>query len=352
MAGEPLSTTVGTGASAVTTTYTWSGGLMTSTTDGDGNQTVYTYDALRQLVAQATYDDADVLKDGEAFTYDANGFLLTATVGAGGPSPQTTVTTNDGDGRVLSTTDPLGYTTSSAYDAASFVTSTTDARGFVTTFALNTAAQVIQSVADANTSAPETTVDVYDPAGNLTKTIDPIGNVTINAYNGDDEVTKTTSYDVSNVPVGSEAYTYDGDGDVLTATDGAGDVTGETYDDNGDLLTTTLYGSSGTAGQDGATFDALGDVLTVTDGDGNTTTDAYNTSGQMLTGQGKSVGGVLVLSGSYGYDKGGDETTATDGVGTVSATTYDGGAATESKTTAADGAVISDNKDAYNLVGD
>ena len=88
--------------------------------------------------------------------------------------------------------------------------------------------------ADANTSAPETTVDVYDPAGNLTKVTDPIGNVTINAYNADDEVTKTTSYDVSNVQVGSEAYTYDGDGDVLTTTDGAGDVTGETYDDNGD----------------------------------------------------------------------------------------------------------------------
>ena len=117
-AGEPLSTTVGTGASAVTTTYTWSNGLMTSTTDGDGNVTYYTYDALRQLVSQSTYDDADVLKDSEACTYDANGFLLTATVGAGGPSPQTTQTVNDGDGRVLSTTDPLGYTTSSVYDAA------------------------------------------------------------------------------------------------------------------------------------------------------------------------------------------------------------------------------------------
>ena len=52
VAGEPLSTTVGTGSSAVTTTYTWSDGLMTSTTDGDGNVTYYTYDALRQLVAQ------------------------------------------------------------------------------------------------------------------------------------------------------------------------------------------------------------------------------------------------------------------------------------------------------------
>ena len=141
VAGEVLSTTAGTGASAVTTTYTWSNGLMTSMTDGDGNQTVYTYNGLRQLTGQKSYDDADVLQDSEAFTYDANGFLLTATVGAGGPSPQTTQTVNDGNGRVLSTTDPLGYVTSGAYDAASFVTSSTDARGFVTDYVYNAAAQ-------------------------------------------------------------------------------------------------------------------------------------------------------------------------------------------------------------------
>jgi YD repeat-containing protein len=70
------------------TTDTWSNGLMTSTTDPDGNEAVYTYNSLRQETSEQDYDTSGNLIGDTAYTYDANGFQLTMTVGATGPEPR------------------------------------------------------------------------------------------------------------------------------------------------------------------------------------------------------------------------------------------------------------------------
>ena len=70
------------------TTYTWANGLMQTTTDPDGNLTVYTYNGLRQETAEQDYDAASNLIGDTSYTYDANGFIASMTVGATGPEPE------------------------------------------------------------------------------------------------------------------------------------------------------------------------------------------------------------------------------------------------------------------------
>ena len=127
--------------------------------------------------------------------------------------------------------------TETAYDAAGLATSNTDGRGVITTTSYNAAAQTTVTTADANTSTPEITQDFYDAAGNETGSIDPVGNKTVDVYNADDEVASTATYDIHNIAVSSDAYSYDPNGDVLTTKDGDNNVTAETYNAQGQMLT-------------------------------------------------------------------------------------------------------------------
>jgi RHS repeat-associated protein len=324
--GDLTSTTTAAGTSAAAkTTYSWTNGLMTSMTDPDGNTTSYTYNSLRQLIGQETEDRGGNVLDNESFTYDANGFQSSQTIGVGGPSPQTSYTTYDGKGQLLSQTDADGNTTYTTYAAAGDVTSTTDGRGIKTQYLYNTADEETKEIDDENTSNPETTKETEDAAGNVTTTTDADGNETVNVYNADNRLIQTTTYDIYGVAVSTLSYTYDGNGNVLTTTDGDGNVTTDTYDSDNRVVTETVTDRNGKViSTVSYTYDADNNVLTSTDGNDNVTTYTYDSNANVLTEITTDRSGKIILSTTMTYDKDGNVLTSKDGDGNTTYYTYDG----------------------------
>ena len=107
-----------------------------------------------------------------------------------------------------------------------------------------------------------TTYNTYDAAGNLVKTVDPDGREIDNGYDGN-LLTETVWYNADGSVNNEFSYSYDGDGNLLTASDFAGVVT-MTY--NGDQL------------------------LTRTDPFGKTLTYGYNAAGNVAS-EADSLGG-------------------------------------------------------------
>ena len=95
----------------------------------------------------------------------------------------------------------------------------------------------------------------YDADGNLLTATDGDGHTTTYTYNALNEQTVGRPTPTATPP----AYTYDGDGRVLTVTDGLGHTTTYTYDAMGDVLTETQPSGGGTTTY---TYDAAGDLLT------------------------------------------------------------------------------------------
>ena len=115
----------------------------------------------------------------------------------------------------------------------------------------------------------------YDPDGNRLTATDGNGHPTTYAYNALNEETSVKNGDGDTV-----SYTYDGDGNVLTVTDGLGHTTSYTYNDMGQVLTETQ--PSGRRDHDlhvrrGRQAGQL------TDPDSNRTTYTYNDANEVVT---------------------------------------------------------------------
>ncbi len=267
--GDLASTTTAYGTlAAATSTSTWSGGLLTSSIDADGNVTDYTYNSLDQETAQVTSDTDRNVIDQEAFTYDAAGF--TATTQVGDPAFATSATTYDGKGQLLEQTDPSGTRTFTTYTAAGFVQSSTDGRGVLTSYVYNGAGEQVEQIADANQLVPERSYTDYDQDGNVTETVDAAGNYVVNVYNADGEVVTSTSYDHGGTLIGYQTYSYDADGNVLTQTSyltsTTWTLTSNSYDALDRLVYTVTVDTSGhVLSSQATTYDGDNNVLTEVD---------------------------------------------------------------------------------------
>jgi RHS repeat-associated protein len=258
----------------------------------------------------------------------------------------TTAWTLDERGLPTSMTDPDGNTTYYSYDEAGRLAVTTDPSVPVETY---TAAGG-DSVVNAD---PETTTG-YDTFGDTTESEDADGNVTTYGYDGDGrEVSEAlpsyTPLGSSSAITASYTKTYNGLGEVTSATDGAGNETTYAYDQLGDLtsetapdngVTSYTYDTNGdqlsatgpTGSETTATYDYLGRQLTSTQVErytaagttDYTTTDAYTSSstdpgGSWLSSAASPDGSVT----KYGYDAAGEETSVTDGAGNTTSYGYD-----------------------------
>ncbi len=65
----------------------------------------------------------------------------------------------------------------------------------------------------------------YDKAGNVLTTTDGVGNVVTDTYNADEQLVSEITRDAVGQVVGAQSYGYDLDGEVTTTTDGDGNVT-------------------------------------------------------------------------------------------------------------------------------
>lgn len=115
-------------------------------------------------------------------------------------------------------------------------------------------------------------------------------------------------------------YTYNGFGQVLSATDPLGKTTTNTYDSNGNLLSTTTPSPDGVQAGSTTTFtyDSHGFPLTVTDPLNHTTTMTYTTAGLVAT-----VTDAQNNVTSYQYDARGNRTSVTDALSHTTTFAYD-----------------------------
>jgi RHS repeat-associated protein len=387
-------------------------------TDRLGHATVHEYDANGNVVKTTdalggitlrTYDDRDreltvtnPLGHTTTKTYDARDNILTETNALG----ETTTYTYNANNQPLTITDPRGHVTAFTYDANGNTTAMTDPTGLATTFTFDTKGSVTSLTMPGGT-AYEFTLDGLT-GEKLSQTVRrPNGAIAAHqtfTYNTNGEQTGVTDYLVpsgatdtaaavpvrrtehgldaagrmtsmrmvdaaANLPIVTQSWTYNANGDELTYTDPLGRVTTTEYDShgrdyrtlhpdgttsvlvynaNGDIVSTTnrsggvmsyvmdeLGRQTRVNHVDGSfttsTYDAAGREITKTDALGLTSTMTYDPAGRLLT-----LTDPAGNTSTYAYDASGQQIAATDADGHTTTTEYDA-AGRPLRTTAPDG---------------
>jgi RHS repeat-associated protein len=179
--------------------------------------------------------------------------------------------TYDGEGRVLSVTDPEGDTTQMRYDPTGNVLSEIDARGFVTKHSYDAQARKFRTQYADNTSEFQS----YDAEGQVTAESDRAGgntNTVFDLLGRQTQVTQTGGQ----TPAMVSKTTFDAAGQVKEQIDALGNKTTFTYDLAGRRKTTTdpLGQVSSVA------YDAAGQMLGSTDALNRTTTSSFDAAGR------------------------------------------------------------------------
>lgn len=222
-----------------------------------------------------------------AFTYDANGNVLTSTDALGNT---TTFTYEPLFNKVTATMDPLGNTTNFTYDSRGNRLTRTDVNGHTTSFAHNSFGQVIQitdplgqktALAYDNFGNPISTTDplgnttsiVYDAISRPVQTIDALGRRSQTVYDALDRVTKQV-----NAQGNSTQFAYDADGNLVSLTDANGHTTSFTYDSMNRLaIKTDPLGNTDTR-----TYDTNGNLTQFTDRRGQTSKFLYDSLNRLI----------------------------------------------------------------------
>jgi RHS repeat-associated protein len=380
---------LGGGTTQTTTTNYDQRGLVTSVVDPRGNvtganpsdyTTNYSYNQLGEQTV-ATMPPVAVEADGSAPAtvrpqavsgYDTfgetveskapNGSISTATFdktgnvigtalpsytppGSSTPIVPTTSTSYNGVGNVVSAVDQRGFTTRYGYDRLSDLitldqpnssdtdravshftytwtgqrTSATDPSGAITQQTYDDLDRTLTSTQVERYPAPQnyTTTFSYDDNGNALTATSPSGAVTTSSYDGLGQLTQLT--DANGVVT---KFGYDGMGDRTRMTDGLNRSTKSAFDLGGrltsesdlDSLLTTLRSQS-------YTYDVDGNMLTSTPGGSHSTSYSYNSAGQP-TSQVDPVSSTKSITTSFGYDASGNRTRYTDGRGNNTVFTY------------------------------
>lgn len=308
-----------------TSTASYDGdGRMISSVDTRGFTTRYGYDRLGDLITLDRPGSTDTDRAVSHYTYTHTGQQLSATDPSGAVTQQTyddlerPVTSTqverypslqnfvsqyayDDNGNVTSTTSPSGAVTTSAYDVLGQLTSVTDPNGVATQYG-------------------------YDGMGNQTRLTDGLGRSSKSVYDLGGRLTSESDLDTSLSPIRTQSYTYDVDGNLLTATPGNGHPTTYTYDNVGQLIKqvdpvsdtksiTTTFG-----------YDASGDRTRYTDGRGNATIFTFNSLGlpeSVIEPATTAQPALADRTWTAGYDAASDPVAMTAPGGVVRQRTYD-----------------------------
>jgi RHS repeat-associated protein len=304
-----------------------------ATTDGLGHSVTFTYDALNRQTAitdalnhtvTTSYDAAgnviaiqDALSKTTSFGYDALNHRVSTT----DPLNHTATVAWDALGNAVASTNALGDTSIAGYDALGRAVVSVDARGGVTRTGYDAVGNQM-SVTDPDGNK---TSFVLDGLNRVVKQIDPLNNTSTMGYDAASRLTSETdrngrvqnfSYDAANRELGGTwvtggttvntlTFTYDAEGNPLTAADGAGAIT-MTYDALRRLQDeTNVFGLTLTY-----TYDARDRVTQVQDALGGTTTSVYDAANR-LTSRQVGGSGVTPLRIDLGYDNRNDLTSLT-----------------------------------------
>lgn len=313
--------------SQVTRTYDDDGNVLT-TTDELGHVTHIAYDSLNDPTV--TISPSGIRHEA---TYDSRGNVLTTSAPNGDYGQITTRYSYDDaahPGDVTSVTNPRGGVTTTAYNTMGLPVRVVSATGEVSTFTYNSAGQVVTAVSAAGNvpgavAANYTTTYRYRSDGRPSSVTDGMGRLSTITYGPGSRVASTAGADGRKT-----TYEYDALGHVVTKTLPGSVVQHSTYDAAGNLTSfTDGAGHTQTLG-----YDALGRLITRTDAMGRTEQMTYDASDHVLTDTridgsvvsysydaGGRVSSVTYpdpsLNTTYTYDADGNNTSVTDGTGTV-----------------------------------
>jgi YD repeat-containing protein len=325
-----------------TLTYTWSGGNISSVSDGttrsvsmaytngdmisftdpEGKTYTYQYDPEHRMtsfrdpdnrtIAENDYDaDSRVTRQrsmgdiNREWTYLYTGYVNTEIDPLGGATRYF----HDARGRSIGTMNHLGHFNTVVYDGQDRKTITLDHKG-----------ARFDWIYDSNNNI-ETTKDergfytdyYYDGLQGLEDIWDARGGWTTFSYTVNHQVESVLDQ-VGNLIV----YSYHGNGLLESITDGEGNTTTTEYDTTGGVMKIT---SPDLTYQE-FTNNPRGDVLTVKDAEGRITTNTWNKRRQLLTTTLPPVGSQPSAISTNTYDSSGNLATSTDANGNVTTHTY------------------------------
>lgn len=228
-------------------------GLVTSTKDGNNNETTFGYDAATGFLTSRTTAAGTPKASTSTVVPSELGWPLSQTNALN----QTVSTLYNINGQPVRVTDPLNRQFVKTYDANGNLTSEKDAKGVATTHTYDDADQRV-SMTDRGVN---TWTYTYSPFGELLSTTSP-------AALSDGLVQQVTS-----------TRTYDGAGRLTAETDPYGYANQYEYDLSSNVTATVdKWGSRWLK-----TYDALNRVITSTDPQSNVTRTAYDAAGRVKT---------------------------------------------------------------------
>jgi len=311
-----------------TLTFAYTGGnRLASVTDG--TRTVgFTYDGGGRLetVTDATGETTTYAYD-PAFASEAR--MTSKTLPRGNVR---FVQTFDGTGRIQTQTDSNGNATTLAYAPSSGDTTVTDATGEVAVLGHGMPGMLSTATDEGGQSSSAQ----YDALGRRIGATDRTGRSTSWTYHASGRVERITEPDGRQTTFGwsartkggfehwdltsitradgsTEAFTVDGNGNVIARTDANGGTWSWTYDALGNVLTATNPKGAVTT----LTYNADGTLATSTDDDGNVTSYAYDGLRRLQT---VTLPDTSTLQ--YGYDAADRLTSSTNEAGDTATLTY------------------------------
>jgi RHS repeat-associated protein len=298
--------------------------------------TAFNYDGSGNLLSKAVTDPATGLTRTWSYTYDGNGRVLTATdprqnvttytyytcttgyqcgeleTATDALSHVTTYNTYNADGRPLTITDPNGVVTTLAYDARDRVTSRS-VGGETTSFAYYPTGLLNKVTLSDGSSLSY----AYDAAHRLTQVNDGLGNKLVYTLDAMGNRTAEKSYDTSGTLHRTHTRVINTLNEIYQEVNAAGTSAVTTtfgYDNDGNATSIDAPLSRNT----GQSYDALSRVSSITDPGSGVTTFGYDAEDDLT-----SVQDPRNLVTSYVYDGfGGLTSQASPDTGTT-ANTYD-----------------------------
>jgi RHS repeat-associated protein len=317
----------------VSSTYDFATGDLTSQTDGEGNTTAYSYDALGRLTS-VMYPEINGVRATTSYSYNDATNVVTATDERG----NITKYYYDGLGRL--TQEQTFISPTSSYSSEYFtynwlgeVLTDEKPNGGTYTYAYDSLGRVVEETVPTGTQEYSS----YNVTTNTVTEIDGNGHETQNVYDFMQQLVAVREY-WSGGGYNATAYTYDGVGNLVKVVGpNANQVTQYSYDDLNRLVKTTY--ADGTTQK--ASYDAVGDLTSTTDQEGRVTTYSYDhlyrlsavhyPDGTSTTYTYDNDGNVLTMKNGadqvkYSYDALNDLLSETDTIGGVQYTisyTYD-----------------------------
>ena len=234
--------------------------LLQNKQDSLGNQIVYVYDTIGNLIRVTSPSGAQT-----DFGYDP---IFSNVISTTNPAGDTIQYLYDGSGNLTQEIHPLGRTATYTYDADGNLLTQSDALGNTTTYTYDPAGNLI-TVTDPENN---TTTFTYDTIGRVTEKVDPRGGSTSYQYDAADRLLQVTD------PLsGTISYAYDPRGNLISLTDANGQTIQHQYDELDRLTVVTSSVGLATTYE----YDVLLRLALRTDTTGATTSYTYDEANRM-----------------------------------------------------------------------